>query len=73
MSLSVQYDNDDERITAKRYAELTGGKGLACVNCGCRQMYTVATEPLASGVIRRRKVCRHCGTRKVTIEEDRNW
>ena len=43
-------------------------RGIACPLCGCRHFYTTHTEPLSSGRIRRRKVCRHCGRRIVTYE-----
>ncbi|GAB6184596.1 NrdR family transcriptional regulator [Thermopirellula anaerolimosa] len=43
-------------------------RGIACPRCGCRHLRTTHTEPLPSGRIRRRKVCRHCGRRMVTYE-----
>jgi transcriptional regulator NrdR family protein len=43
-------------------------RGIECPTCGCRHFYTTHTEPLPSGRIRRRKVCRHCGRRIVTYE-----
>ena len=51
---------------------LTTPRGLVCPTCGCRHFYTTHTEPLANGRIRRRKVCRGCGRRKVTYEVDDN-
>ena len=42
--------------------------GIRCFHCGCRHFYTTHTEPIAGGLIRRRKQCRHCGRRIVTFE-----
>jgi len=41
--------------------------GIACPNCGCRHWRVSDTDPL-SGKIRRYRVCRHCGHRKITFE-----
>jgi len=43
-------------------------RGIVCPRCGCCHFRTTHTEPLPSGRIRRRKVCRHCGRRMVTYE-----
>ncbi len=43
-------------------------RGIACPRCGCCHFRTTHTEPLPSGRIRRRKVCRHCGKKVVTYE-----
>jgi transcriptional regulator NrdR family protein len=43
-------------------------KGLICRDCGCRHFYTTHTEPLKDGRIRRRRECRHCGRKVVTME-----
>lgn len=43
-------------------------RGIECPQCGCRYFYTTHTEPLRDGRIRRRKECRHCGRRVVTLE-----
>ncbi len=43
-------------------------RGIACPRCGCCHFRTTHTEPLQSGRIRRRKVCRHCGHKVVTYE-----
>jgi hypothetical protein len=56
------------RITA---ADLPGG-GVACPNCGCTHFITANTEKPVQGLIRRRKICRHCGRRIVTHEELRS-
>lgn len=48
--------------------ESTEGKGLCCPQCGCRHFDTTHTEPLRDGRIRRRKTCRHCSRRLVTME-----
>ncbi|MBN1513727.1 MAG: hypothetical protein JXB13_17050 [Phycisphaerae bacterium] len=42
--------------------------GIECPRCGCRHFYTTHTEPLRDGRIRRRKVCRHCGRKLLTLE-----
>lgn len=43
-------------------------KGIRCPKCGCRHFYTTHTERLKNNRIRRRKICRNCGRRIVTIE-----
>jgi transcriptional regulator NrdR family protein len=45
-------------------------RGIACPQCGCRHFYVVYTRPKA-GKILRRKECRHCGRRLMTIERAR--
>lgn len=42
--------------------------GLRCPKCGCCHFWTTHTEPLRNGRIRRRKECRHCGRKVVTLE-----
>jgi len=66
-------DDEYDHITSERYAELCNEdeRGLVCNKCGCRHFRTTHTEPLPTGMIRRRKECRHCGERKVTFERDR--
>ena len=44
-------------------------RGIDCPQCGCRHFYTTHTEPLRDGRIRRRKACRHCGRRIVTLRD----
>ncbi|HOM16568.1 MAG TPA: hypothetical protein PLQ00_04525 [Thermoguttaceae bacterium] len=43
-------------------------KGLECRRCGCRHFYVTHTLQLPDGRIKRRRVCRHCGTPIVTFE-----
>lgn len=43
-------------------------RGIECRNCGCRHFEVTHTEPLACGMIRRRRTCRHCGRKLVTYE-----
>jgi hypothetical protein len=43
-------------------------RGIACPRCGCCHLHTTHTEPLPSGRIRRRRVCRYCGRRVITVE-----
>jgi transcriptional regulator NrdR family protein len=52
----------------KTRRESDQAKGICCPQCGCRHFDTTHTEPLRNGRIRRRKVCRHCGRRLVTLE-----
>ena len=47
---------------------VTAAKGLICRGCGCRHFLTTHTEPLKDGRIRRRRECRHCGRRVITLE-----
>lgn len=42
--------------------------GLRCPTCGLGRFETTHTEPLPTGRIRRRKRCRDCGARVVTLE-----
>jgi transcriptional regulator NrdR family protein len=42
-------------------------KGIACPNCGCRDLRVDYTRPVVNGRRRVRK-CRHCGRRVVTNE-----
>lgn len=43
-------------------------RGIECRRCGCRHLLTTNTGPLADGRVRRRKRCRNCGQKIVTIE-----
>jgi hypothetical protein len=43
--------------------------GLICHRCGCRHFYVVYTRKRPDGRILRRRECRHCGTRIMTIEK----
>jgi transcriptional regulator NrdR family protein len=43
-------------------------RGIECPQCGCRHFKTTHTEPIRSGRIRRRKICRNCGRKIVTFE-----
>jgi transcriptional regulator NrdR family protein len=53
-------------MTAAR-KPVTELKGLVCPNCGCRHFYVVYTRPRAEKIVRR-KECRHCGRRVITVE-----
>jgi len=64
-----------ERKTLQQMAEETRdqdkktGIGLSCPQCGCRDTRVVKTWHDAGGVeTSRRRVCRHCGHRLVTME-----
>lgn len=46
-----------------------GHIGLLCHRCGCRHFRVIYTRRRPSGDILRRRECRHCGTRIVTIEK----
>ena len=52
----------------KRSESAHAPRGIECRRCGCRHLLTTNTEPLADGRVRRRKRCRHCGQKIVTIE-----
>lgn len=43
--------------------------GLVCHRCGCPHFHVVYTRPRPNGQILRRRECRHCGTRIMTIEQ----
>lgn len=43
--------------------------GLVCHRCGCRHFYVVYTRKRPDGQILRRRECRHCGVRILTIEK----
>ena len=42
--------------------------GLVCRRCGCQHFRVVYLRRLPSGVLLRRRECRHCGTRMTTRE-----
>ena len=46
----------------------TDAIGIACPRCGCRELRTTHTRRVRAGMIRRYKVCRHCGRRITTHE-----
>lgn len=58
----------DRRSSPTEPSASDDARGLVCRACGCRHFYTTHTEPLATGKIRRRKICRHCGHPKTTYE-----
>jgi transcriptional regulator NrdR family protein len=43
-------------------------RGIVCRRCGYRRFRVTHTEPLAGGLVRRRKRCRRCGQKQVTFE-----
>ena len=45
----------------------SGGRGIACPQCGCRDL-RVETTRRHDGMIVRYRVCRHCGGRRTTFE-----
>lgn len=52
-----------------RQEEAKQGIGLACPNCGCRDLRVIKTRHNIEGSeTSRRRVCRHCGTRVTTME-----
>jgi len=53
------------RAAEARAAQSKGG--IACPKCGCRDLRVQDTDPL-DGMIRRYRVCRHCGHHKTTFE-----
>lgn len=42
--------------------------GLVCRTCGCTHFIVTNTERLTNGSIRRRRECRHCLKKYVSIE-----
>jgi hypothetical protein len=44
--------------------------GLICHRCGCCHFYVVYTRKRPDGRILRRRECRHCGHRIMTIEKE---
>jgi transcriptional regulator NrdR family protein len=50
------------------HAQPDEDRGLVCPRCGCRHFYVVYTRPRPRGEILRRRECRHCGRRIITIE-----
>lgn len=65
-------DPDPERkpivLSAARQKKLAE-TGIACAKCGCRHWTVAKTVPHSTGVIRRYRVCRHCGHRRRTVEQ----
>ena len=55
--------------TERRAKDEAEPKGLECVRCGCADFRVTDTEPLRDNKIRRRRRCRHCGHKIVTIEQ----
>ncbi len=45
-------------------------RGIECRKCGCRHHRTIYTRAISHGRIRRRRECRHCGTRFTTYEKE---
>lgn len=45
----------------------SGGRGIACPQCGCRDLRVYKTKP-HFGDIGRRRECRNCGHRITTLE-----
>ena len=44
-------------------------RGMECPGCGCRDLRVVYTRPEGGKRIFRRRECRHCGRRTVTVEK----
>jgi transcriptional regulator NrdR family protein len=42
--------------------------GMFCRRCGCQHCSVSNTERLKNGSVRRRRTCRNCGYRFVTLE-----
>jgi hypothetical protein len=60
------------RKPRKSLSEMAAGNdspGLVCHNCGCRDFRVARVKP-KPGRIQRQRICRHCGTPKVTFEQD---
>ncbi len=58
----------EKRKTAGQMAaKASGGAGLECSNCGCRDFRVRDTKP-GVGYIKRYRICRHCGRIRTTIE-----
>lgn len=43
--------------------------GLVCHKCGCTHFYVIYTRARPNGKIVRRRECRNCGTRILTVEK----
>ena len=48
--------------------DATRRPGLICPRCGCEHWLVVYTRRRLGGTVLRRRECRHCGRRIVTIE-----
>lgn len=60
------------RKPRKTLAEMAAGNnppGLVCHNCGCRDFRVARVKPKQNR-IQRKRICRHCGTPKVTFEQE---
>lgn len=44
--------------------------GLACRNCGCRDLRVYYTRPKENGIVLRVRICRNCGLKKTTMERE---
>jgi hypothetical protein len=47
----------------------TEPRGIRCRVCGCQHLEVTHTERLRNGTVRRRRTCRHCGNKYVSIEQ----
>ena len=57
----------EERSSAEELASGGEAAGIECPHCGCRHMLVRNTRPIG-GVVRRYRVCRHCGANVRTTE-----
>lgn len=58
------------RKTLAEMAEGAEPMGLVCRACGCRDFRVVRVMHKVQGRIQRKRVCRHCGTPKITVEKE---
>ena len=44
--------------------------GIVCRQCGCADLRVYRTVKLSKSRIRRERICRHCGNRLITTEQE---
>ena len=49
--------------------EIKTKRGLECPRCGCAHFRVVYTRPLSGNRIVRKRECRHCQRRMLTVEK----
>lgn len=44
--------------------------GIVCRGCGCADLRVYRTVKMAGNRIRRERICRHCGQKSITTEQE---
>lgn len=68
--LSLPETTRKPRMTLAEMANAGEPAGLVCRVCGCCDFLTKRVLHKVNGRIQRKRVCRHCGTAKITVEQE---